>query len=54
MRVMQFEKPFIAKFRDIKVPELGKYDLLVKVGYCGVCGTDLHIYEVFMKEKCRL
>ena len=30
---------------DIQVPELNEYDVLVKVKACGVCGTDLHIYE---------
>ena len=30
---------------DIQVPEPNDYDVLVKVKACGVCGTDLHIYE---------
>ncbi|MFX0087293.1 MAG: zinc-dependent alcohol dehydrogenase family protein [Candidatus Hodarchaeota archaeon] len=45
MKAMQFENPFTVKLREIKISELGKNDLLIKVGYTGICGTDLHIYE---------
>jgi threonine 3-dehydrogenase len=30
---------------DIPEPELGINDVLVRVHYAGICGTDLHIYE---------
>ena len=30
--------------RDIPVREPGDDELLIKVKYCGICGTDLHIY----------
>lgn len=28
---------------EVPVPPLGEHDVLVRVAYCGVCGTDLHI-----------
>jgi threonine 3-dehydrogenase len=31
--------------RDVKVPEIGLTDVLVKVKVASVCGTDLHIYN---------
>lgn len=30
--------------REISVPEPGPNELLIRVKYCGICGTDLHIY----------
>lgn len=33
------------RIMEIARPEVGDEDVLVKVKYCGVCGTDLHIYH---------
>lgn len=33
------------KLEEVPVPELGADDVLVKVKYCAICGTDPHIYE---------
>ena len=33
------------KVEEVKKPEVGKNEVLVKVMACGVCGTDVHIYE---------
>ncbi len=33
------------KIENIAVPEIKGDEVLVKVAYCGVCGTDVHIYE---------
>jgi L-iditol 2-dehydrogenase len=30
--------------RDIPMPEPGADELLIQIKYCGICGTDLHIY----------
>ncbi len=34
-----------AEIRDVKVPEFGRTDVLIKVKVASICGTDLHIYE---------
>ncbi|HYN16419.1 MAG TPA: L-threonine 3-dehydrogenase [Terriglobales bacterium] len=34
-----------ADVRDVKVPEIGLTDVLVRVKVASVCGTDLHIYN---------
>src|SRR5919197_3529053 len=34
-----------ADLRDVKIPEIGPSDVLVKVKVASVCGTDLHIYN---------
>jgi L-iditol 2-dehydrogenase len=31
------------ELRDIPVPEIGDNDILLKISYCGICGSDLHI-----------
>jgi threonine dehydrogenase-like Zn-dependent dehydrogenase len=31
------------KVSDCPTPEPGPGDLLVKVAYCGICGSDIHI-----------
>lgn len=30
---------------DMPMPELGPHDVLIKVMACGICGTDVHIFE---------
>lgn len=34
-----------AEIRDVKIPNFGPADVLVKVKVASVCGTDLHIYK---------
>jgi threonine 3-dehydrogenase len=34
-----------AELREVKVPEIGPNDVLVKVRATSICGTDLHIYN---------
>lgn len=33
------------RVEDSKMPVVGPNDVLVKVKACGICGTDVHIYE---------
>jgi L-iditol 2-dehydrogenase len=30
---------------EVPVPEPGPFDVRIKIAYCGVCGTDLHIFN---------
>src|SRR6476646_5610378 len=34
-----------ADIREVKIPDFGRTDVLVKVKVASICGTDLHIYE---------
>jgi len=38
------------EIRDVPVPEPGDRELLVKVVYCGVCGSDIHQVQYGMEE----
>ncbi len=43
--VVKAEPKAGAEVREVKVPEFGRTDVLVKVKVASVCGTDLHIYN---------
>jgi len=45
MAVVKAESKPGAEVREVKVPEIGLTDVLVKVSVASVCGTDLHIYN---------
>lgn len=45
MRALVYQGPQNIQVEDVTVPEIGETDVLVKVKYCGVCGTDIHIYN---------
>ncbi|HWV24725.1 MAG TPA: zinc-dependent alcohol dehydrogenase family protein [Thermomicrobiales bacterium] len=45
MKAVVIEKPGTIVVKDIPMPEVGPGDLLIKVGACGICGTDLHIAD---------
>ncbi len=41
--------------REVKTPLIGDDDVLIKVKYCGICGTDIHIYNgVYSLDKLPL
>ncbi len=33
------------KVEEVNLPVVGEHEVLVEVKACGVCGTDVHIYE---------
>lgn len=33
------------KVEEVTLPAVGEHEVLVEVKACGVCGTDVHIYE---------
>ncbi|WP_436862098.1 NAD(P)-dependent alcohol dehydrogenase [Staphylococcus caeli] len=45
MRISLLNKPFDMETKEVKVPEIGATDVLVKVMAFGVCGSDVHYYE---------
>ena len=45
MRAVYAEQPFSIGLRDIPVPEVGEDQVLIRVAYAGVCGSDLHAYR---------
>ncbi len=40
-------------FREIPDPPVGKNDVRIRVAYCGICGTDLHIFKGHMDHRVK-
>ena len=38
-------------FKELDIPKPQPGEVLLKVGYCGVCGSDVHLHQVW---ECRL
>jgi 2-desacetyl-2-hydroxyethyl bacteriochlorophyllide A dehydrogenase len=45
MKAAVFYEPYKLKVENIDTPKIGPHEVLIKVKYCGVCGTDYHIYN---------
>ncbi|MGE5498994.1 MAG: alcohol dehydrogenase catalytic domain-containing protein, partial [Syntrophothermus sp.] len=45
MRALFFNQPHDIDVKDFDLPRLEDNEVLVKVGACGFCGTDFHIFE---------
>lgn len=43
MRAVVYRGNEVLEVANVPVPAVGEHDVLVRVAYCGVCGTDLHI-----------
>lgn len=45
MKAVVFKDKGRYQLKDVPIPRLGNKDVLIKVDSCGICGTDVHIYE---------
>ena len=45
MKAAVFEKVGVIKVKEVPVPEIGDDEVLIKVKYTGICGTDWSIYN---------
>ena len=45
MRAIQITKPGVLALVDLPDPVPDKGEIVVEVGACGICGTDLHIFD---------
>ena len=45
MKAAVFNRKHDMQVSDVDLPALGAEDVLIKVMSCGICGTDVHIYE---------
>jgi 2-desacetyl-2-hydroxyethyl bacteriochlorophyllide A dehydrogenase len=43
MRALQFAAPGLLELADVQIPQPAAGTLLVRVGYVGICGTDVHL-----------
>lgn len=45
MRAVVIEKPGVVRVTEVPEPEPGPHEVVVEVGACGICGTDIHIID---------
>ena len=45
MKAVVVHEPGAVRVENVPMPEVGRKDVLVKVGACGICGTDIHIID---------
>ena len=45
MRAVIVEKPGVVRVDDVPEPEPGPNEAVIRVGACGICGTDIHIID---------
>lgn len=45
MKAVIVEKPGEVRVDDVSAPEAGPGEVVVKVGACGICGTDIHVID---------
>lgn len=44
-RAAYMDATYSMKFKDIEMPVAKKDEVVVKIEYCGICGSDVHFYE---------
>ncbi|GAB4339099.1 MAG: galactitol-1-phosphate 5-dehydrogenase [Candidatus Abyssubacteria bacterium] len=54
MKIAAYVDTGIMEIRDIPVPVPDDHELLVKVEYCGICGSDIHQVQYGMEEPGNL
>jgi D-arabinose 1-dehydrogenase-like Zn-dependent alcohol dehydrogenase len=45
MKALVIEKPGTAYVQTVPVPQLGDYEVRIRVKASGICGTDVHIFR---------
>ena len=44
MKAAVFEKPNVITVKQVPVPQIGDDEVLIKVKFTGICGTDWSMY----------
>ncbi|MBO4633024.1 MAG: alcohol dehydrogenase catalytic domain-containing protein, partial [Lentisphaeria bacterium] len=53
MKASQYIKAGQVEYREVPLAEPGENEIRVKVAYCGICGTDLHIFKGHMDARVK-
>ena len=53
MKASQYIKAGQIEYREVPLAEPGENEIRVKVAYCGICGTDLHIFKGHMDARVK-
>ena len=53
MKAAQYISAGKIEYREVPMPELQEDEVRIKVAYCGICGTDLHIFKGHMDARVK-
>lgn len=53
MKAAEYVKAQEIAYRDVPLAPLGKDEIRIRVAYCGICGTDLHIFKGHMDARVK-
>lgn len=45
MKAIVVHTPGDVRIEDVPTPEVGRKDVMIQIGACGICGTDIHIID---------
>jgi threonine dehydrogenase-like Zn-dependent dehydrogenase len=54
MRAMVLEKPYSMALKEVPVPQVQQGEVLIKIKYCGICGSDWGAYTGKYAEEAAL
>src|SRR5262245_24570257 len=50
MKAAVYHGPRDIRVEDVAMPEIAEDERLVRINACGICGSDLHMYGLWMVE----
>ena len=53
MKASQYIQAGKMEYREVPLPDPAAQEIRVKVAYCGICGTDLHIFKGHMDARVK-
>ena len=53
MKASQYIKEGVIAYNEVELLEPGDDQIRIKIAYCGICGTDLHIYKGHMDARVK-
>lgn len=53
MKAAEYVKAGEIVYREIPAPPVGENEVRIRVAYCGICGTDLHIFKGHMDARVK-
>ena len=53
MKASQYIREGVIEYRDVELLEPGDDQIRIQIAYCGICGTDLHIYKGHMDARVK-
>lgn len=53
MKALRVHGPKLIRIDDVEEPRIESDEVLIKVKYAGICGTDLHVYRGAMKDRVK-